>query len=114
IVRASLNTSCTFVVLLNLIPPFPGPVAVLSMTRTPFIPVSGSYTLRTFSGPHSSAAKMVSSSMKPERRLANYMHRTTFLQDWQALARQRMYLCTQVLHHRQRNLKTIYSRQIIV
>jgi hypothetical protein len=29
-------------------------VAVLSITNTPFIPVSGSYTCKTFSGPHSS------------------------------------------------------------
>ena len=38
----------------NRIPPFPDPFEVLSITKTPFIPVSGSYTCKTFSGPHSS------------------------------------------------------------
>ena len=54
IVRASLKTSSGVTISANLIPPFPGPVAVLSITNTPFIPVSGSYTCKTFSGPRSS------------------------------------------------------------
>jgi hypothetical protein len=42
IVRASLKTSSGVTLLANLIPPFPGPVAELSITKTPFIPISGS------------------------------------------------------------------------
>src|ERR687887_1359046 len=42
IVLASLNISVGVTVSANRIPPFPGPVDVLSITKTPFMPVSGS------------------------------------------------------------------------
>ena len=42
IVLASLNTSNGVTLSANLIPPLPGPVEVLSITKTPFMPVSGS------------------------------------------------------------------------
>jgi hypothetical protein len=42
IVLASLKTSNGEVPSANRIPPLPGPVDVLSITNTPFIPVSGS------------------------------------------------------------------------
>ena len=52
IVLASLKTSNGVTLGANRKPPFHGLFKVLSITKTPFIPVSWSYTCKTFSGPH--------------------------------------------------------------
>jgi hypothetical protein len=59
--RASRATSPTVTVRVIRVPPLPMPRAVLSITRTPRMPVRVSETQTIFSGPHSSM--MVRSSM---------------------------------------------------
>src|SRR3989344_13056 len=53
-VRASFATSSIETDGVILMPPFPGPRAVLSTIRNPRMPTLGLYTSRTFSGPKSS------------------------------------------------------------
>src|SRR3989338_1213495 len=65
-VRARRNTSSAVTLGVIRIPPFPGPRAVLSITKNPFIPIFGSRIVSTHSGPYISFLISVSTLLYSE------------------------------------------------